>query len=61
MFERLGKVACALMDSGLEVMEHAEGMLFGVLQDDVSEVVRKVDDISSGTAGGVFFKEFLDT
>jgi hypothetical protein len=49
------------MDSGLEVMEHAEGMLFGVLQDDVSEVVRKVDDISSGTAGSVFFKEFLDT
>jgi hypothetical protein len=49
------------MDSGLEMMEHAESMLFGVLQDDVSEVVRKVDDISSGTTGSVFFKELLDS
>jgi hypothetical protein len=49
------------MDSGLEVMEHAESMLFGVLQDDVSEVVRKVDDVSSGTAGSLFLKELLDT
>lgn len=45
VFEGLRKVSGALMNNGLEVVKHSEGMDFCVLKDEVAEVVGEVDDV----------------